>query len=197
MATDEINAYDYEKLAHRDSIRLLELLPGPTGSPLKCNIIDARKNDLPMYEALSYAWGEPTMSHTVHELASQATLHITANLSQALHAIRYEHTPRVLWVDAICINQSDLREKGHQVALMGQIYRDAQRVVVWLGLKIAPDRLQVLVDEFVQIAKEWSAGALTSISRPSDVDEDDLKKLDKLRRTLRRISILCVFNQPW
>ncbi|KAH3956880.1 hypothetical protein HBH64_240440 [Parastagonospora nodorum] len=193
MATHESRDYDYTKLAHTDSIRLVELLPGDVGSPLACNIVDARKNNEPKYEALSYAWGEPTMSHTVRELASQATLHITSNLSQALHAIRYENTPRVIWIDAICINQSDLREKGHQVALMGQIYRDAQRVVVWLGLKIATDRLQVLVDELVQIAREWSPYFLALSSHPHAGDI----MLKKMRRTLRRISILRVFDQPW
>jgi hypothetical protein len=193
MATHESRDYDYTKLAHTDSIRLVELLPGSVGSPLACNIVDARKNNEPKYEALSYAWGEPTMSHTVRELASQATLHITSNLSQALRAIRYENRPRVLWIDAICINQSDLREKGHQVALMGQIYRDAQRVVVWLGLKIAPDRFQVLVDELVQIAREWSPYFLALSSHPGAGDI----MLKKMRRTLRRISILRVFDQPW
>ncbi|KAH3944332.1 hypothetical protein HBI56_162860 [Parastagonospora nodorum] len=188
MATHESRDYDYTKLAHTDSIRLVELLPGDVGSPLACNIVDARKNNEPKYEALSYAWGEPTMSHTVRELASQATLHITSNLSQALHAIRYENTPRVIWIDAICINQSDLREKGHQVALMGQIYRDAQRVVVFLGcLKITLNRLQVLVNELVQITQEWFYHSR----------EGDGMMPKKVRRILRRISILRIFDQPW
>ncbi|KAH6671499.1 heterokaryon incompatibility protein-domain-containing protein [Plectosphaerella plurivora] len=42
-------------------------------------------------------------------------------------------TPRTLWVDAVCINQTDNAEKSHQVARMDRIYRLAYRVVVWLG----------------------------------------------------------------
>jgi hypothetical protein len=52
--------YEYRSLAHKDSIRLIELLLGTRGTPLTCNIIDVRKSDLPQYEALSYAWGEAT-----------------------------------------------------------------------------------------------------------------------------------------
>lgn len=95
------------------------------------------------------------MSITIYEVASHAILHITSNLLQALHTIRYEQTSRVLWMDAICINQSDTTEKGHQVALMGRIYRDTQRVVVCLGCQeFPPHRLQDLLIELVQIIKE-------------------------------------------
>lgn len=43
----------------------------------------------------------------------------------------------MLWIDAVCIDQTDHREKSRQVAQMGDIYRDAERVLVWLG-KLSP-----------------------------------------------------------
>lgn len=43
------------------------------------------------------------------------------------------HRPRSLWVDAVCINQRDNKEKGHQVALVAKIYSNANCVLVWLG----------------------------------------------------------------
>ncbi|PMD53878.1 HET-domain-containing protein, partial [Hyaloscypha bicolor E] len=43
------------------------------------------------------------------------------------------HRPRSLWADAVCINQRDNKEKGHQVALMAKIYSNANCVLVWLG----------------------------------------------------------------
>jgi hypothetical protein len=188
MSVHESHDYEYAQLAHTDSIRLIELLPGSTASPLACHILDVHKNDAPEYEALSYAWGEPTMSSTVYEVASHATLHITSNLSQALHAIRFEHTPRVLWIDAICINQSDLGEKGHQVALMGQIYRNAQRVVVWLGRpRIAPNRLQSLLKKLVQFTNEWHSHCQSC----SDYDGS------KMYGVLGKLSKHHVFNEPW
>jgi hypothetical protein len=114
--------YVYVPLQHSDSIRLLELLPGVKGSPLSCNITEVQRANNPKYEALSYAWGELNFSHTLEDITTSTHLSITVNLYNAFQAIRYEHTSRILWVDAICINQSDVKEKGHQVASMGKIY---------------------------------------------------------------------------
>ena len=52
----------------------------------------------------------------------------------ALQHLRYKETDRVLWVDAICINQQNHLERGHQVRHMASIYRAAERVVIWLGV---------------------------------------------------------------
>ncbi|KAJ6282319.1 ankyrin repeat-containing domain protein, partial [Bipolaris maydis] len=40
---------------------------------------------------------------------------------------------RILWIDAVCIDQGDEKEKGHQVQQMGEIYQMAERVIIWLG----------------------------------------------------------------
>lgn len=54
------------------------------------------------------------------------------------HALRegipmLHHEPHFLWVDAICINQGDLRERAEQVKLMRKIYKEAKSLTVWLG----------------------------------------------------------------
>jgi hypothetical protein len=64
---------------------------------------------------------------------SGAPLRVTKNCYDALKQLRYESCPRTLWVDTICINQSDNDEKSHQVAMMLDIYRNADRVYIWLG----------------------------------------------------------------
>jgi len=38
-----------------------------------------------------------------------------------------------LWIDALCIDQSNVDERNHQVAMMGEIYSKATSVIVWLG----------------------------------------------------------------
>ncbi|TGJ86389.1 hypothetical protein E0Z10_g2386 [Xylaria hypoxylon] len=58
---------------------------------------------------------------------------ITENLESALGHIRHPFARRVLWVDAVCIDQEDAQERGHQVQLMSQIFSQAERVIVWLG----------------------------------------------------------------
>lgn len=40
---------------------------------------------------------------------------------------------RLLWADAVCINQADDAERGSQVGMMGRIYGQAARTLVWLG----------------------------------------------------------------
>jgi hypothetical protein len=58
---------------------------------------------------------------------------ITRNLEAALRHIRHEHHPRILWVDAVCINQGDISKRGHQVRLMRSIYKNATKVLIWIG----------------------------------------------------------------
>jgi hypothetical protein len=62
-----------------------------------------------------------------------AGLAITKNLHDALLRLRLPTQPRLVWTDAICINQEDIEERGSQVKLMGDIYRFADSVVIWLG----------------------------------------------------------------
>lgn len=69
-----------------------------------------------------------------------------------LHRLRDTEDRRLLWIDAICINQQCDKEKTSQVKIMGQIYRNAARVIVWLGdetedTKEAFDMMQMLSDE--------------------------------------------------
>jgi len=54
---------------------------------------------------------------------------VTANLFDALSHLRYFDRPRVLWVDALCINQADVSERNRQVAHMLTIYQAASRVI--------------------------------------------------------------------
>ncbi|CAH0056736.1 unnamed protein product, partial [Clonostachys solani] len=60
-------------------------------------------------------------------------MEVGINLHLALHQLRYETSSRVVWADAVCINQSDVEERSEQVALMGEIFQKAYQVVVWLG----------------------------------------------------------------
>lgn len=83
------------------------------------------------YEALSYVWGE-VAGHVSIQVCGE-NFKATSNLEQALRRLRYKDRSRLLWVDAVCINQLDIPERNSQVKLMGSIYETAHQVIVWLG----------------------------------------------------------------
>jgi hypothetical protein len=58
---------------------------------------------------------------------------VTSNLDVALRYLRLKDQPRVLWIDAICINQHNIQERNKQVAQMRSIYQSARRVCIWPG----------------------------------------------------------------
>ena len=83
------------------------------------------------YEALSYAWG--TAISPCKALVDGFELPITESLDQGLRRLRVCDKRRMLWIDALCINQRDIQERSRQVQHMAAIYRSAKRVVIWLG----------------------------------------------------------------
>ncbi|KAF4342400.1 heterokaryon incompatibility [Fusarium beomiforme] len=91
----------------------------------------------PAFEALSYVWGrqkspvKAIVEGTTGE--SLGSIKLGKNLATALAHLRYKDKTRVLWVDAICINQQDDAERSAQVLRMSSIYRDCSRVIIWLG----------------------------------------------------------------
>lgn len=85
----------------------------------------------PKYEALSYTWGLPSESN-FKIWVNGILVPVRRNLLCALRVLRRPQE-RVLWIDALCINQNDESEKSHQVGLMRDIYMRATRVLSWLG----------------------------------------------------------------
>ena len=112
----------------------------------------------PVYEALSYVWGDPSAPVTI-KLNGHETP-ITQNLHSALIALRSRTTKRILWVDALCINQADLAERASQVRIMRFIYESAHQVVIYLGAGIEDSaRAFKFVQEFHEHATKASDAA--------------------------------------
>ena len=88
-------------------------------------------NDNPRYEALSYAWGDPKITCTIK--LDEVQWEVTTNLEAGLRHLRGNVNEKVLWIDAICIDQGSNDEKNYQVPLMKTIYTNASIVRVWLG----------------------------------------------------------------
>lgn len=122
----------YRKL-HGKRIRLLHLNPASEPSfNISGSLEEVRLRDSTDYVAVSYQWGEPNPKFPVH-VGNENTIQVTRNCHEALLRLRHHARNQVLWLDAICINQEDSEDKSHQVAMMADIYSQADRVIVWLG----------------------------------------------------------------
>jgi hypothetical protein len=84
------------------------------------------------YEALSYMWGSEDCPLQIE--LNGTTIEAKNNLWRALKHIYQTDSVRILWIDALCINQNDINERNHQVSQMGRIYESAIGVLAWLGL---------------------------------------------------------------
>jgi hypothetical protein len=131
-----------------DLIRLLELLPRTwSKSPdfIACRLVIKWLSEDPKYEALSYTWG--TLARDIpifvvpsplpHDLVVSEALLVTASLYAALRKLRREQVSRFLWVDQMCIDQSNNTERGEQVLLMDKIYEQSTQTIIWLGKKMS------------------------------------------------------------
>ena len=104
------------------------------------------------YAALSYVWGDPADTKAI--ILNGAVVRVQRNLEAVLRTLssRAEfHGNYRLWVDAICINQNDMKEKSRQILKMRTVYGNASEVVAWLGEEVddsskAFDLLQVFND---------------------------------------------------
>ncbi|PVH71548.1 HET-domain-containing protein, partial [Cadophora sp. DSE1049] len=133
--------YAYSPLSSPDSIRILVLHPSEDHlAPLLCDLIHDDRHRILVsleqgrgYEAVSYTWGDPVFSHEILCNYGATKLAITPNVDSLLRHLRKKTNVRRLWVDAICLSQKNHDEKRIQVCLMGEIYRQARKVHIWLG----------------------------------------------------------------
>lgn len=118
-------------------IRVLILHQGSGDQELRCTLKTVSLNDQPAFHALSYVWGSGT--ERGHVNINGHVVPVTSSLATILTQFRSHHYDFLqlhsipLWIDALCINQADLEERTQQVLLMGKIYRQASRVLLWIG----------------------------------------------------------------
>ncbi|KAI1387626.1 heterokaryon incompatibility protein-domain-containing protein [Hypoxylon trugodes] len=147
----------------------------------------------PKYEALSYTWGSNhKLQHIIVEHARPALatdnqfysaedpetlrqitafkLAVTDNVVEALRYMRYQTRSRLLWIDSICIQQSDDVEKSQQVSFMPVIYRQAYRVVVWLGPEANGSNHAIQALQYIGNQSEVDAHSASWIPSPDAVE---------------------------
>jgi hypothetical protein len=182
--------YQYASLPPGAYFRTLVLLPGSGEEPLQCNLQTLLLSET-HFEAISYVWGSDVKDHEI--VCEGRTVAITSNLWTVLQHIR-SNVPRVLWADSICINQENLEEKAQQVRMMGQIYRSADRVLIFIGSNDCGHGPNVssLVDEMSAMIKP-------ALERP-DPDGDSIPYLEDdapILKDTRWESFEYLLEQSW
>ena len=141
----ESNRFTYPPIHQKSfwkTTRLLRLAPGSALEPLEGNLLSNATISILFwswtfgvqeYDAISYCWGDSTKTKMIH--LDGKLLPITENLHGALQRLRHPESPRMVWADQICINQSEsaFDERNQQVQRMGEIYANATAVIMWLG----------------------------------------------------------------
>ncbi len=184
--------YQYTPLPTKTSFRVLELLAGAELDAVSFRLHLADWSNPPQYEAISYVWGDNRIK--VPTICEDHLLQVTPSLKDGLRKMRYLDCSRYLWADAVCIDQSDWEEVGHQVSNMRKIYNSATKVVVWLGQ-----------DEESQAERAIAAMHEISLAccENSQVSPDNLEKLDSFGPLMPTYSftelraIIGVPGSPW
>lgn len=166
------------------SIRLLRLLPHiDKEAQIQCELFHYSPHESGIrthpYDALSYVWGDPAEMRSIYiseqTSTTQHNLQVTNNLHEVLSRLRYRHFERIIWIDAVCINQEDDREKEQQIQLIPKIYGQANRVLVWLG---------ETADDSDQALQEIRSAGGYKLETPSNHE-------------LNRQALTALFRRPW
>lgn len=189
--------FQYDALEGDRNIRLLLLHPRHASAPVKCSLFKIPLECAPQYEAMSYVWDNSSQRRIVH--VNNGQIQVTANAYALLKERSSIWFPRLLWIDSICINQDHEVEKTKQVQLMGDIYRKAFIVTVWLGQ--SPHAMG-FVDELTNTVNAHLALDLLEELRLTDwiVFGGKLaiyKAFASQRRSQRWFALMKLLGNPW
>ena len=182
----------------KGSVRLLRLLPPAAGDP---SHVECKISTFPLlesgtahhYEAVSYVWGSPDDRQTAPSiLVNGHDMKVTSNLLAALFHLRDDFVERILWIDALCINQKDDVEKGQQVQSMVKIYAQASRVIVWLG--------EAAVNSgkaFEQLLDAANIHYRQQQQQQKEEEEEEKEKVLDVGEQQEYLEVLALLERPW
>ncbi|KAK7458527.1 hypothetical protein Landi51_01350 [Colletotrichum acutatum] len=139
-----LRSFQYQSLdPEKKEVRLIEIAPleteglGSTADlPVRCRLNHASLNEGQSYVAVSYAWGDAEITKDIR--VEDQWVQVTTNLEAALRRLASrritENLGSTFWIDALCIDQQNEAEKAQQVSYMREIYRNATKTFIWLGL---------------------------------------------------------------
>ena len=154
----------------------MSLQPGQADDPIRfsLDIISWSSEEArASYEAVSYTWGNVQEQQDIFctnaPSARPALLRVTYNCFNALKNLRHDEQSRTLWLDAVCIDQTNVAERSTQVQIMGSIHAGASRVIVYLGETTKNSALVMQWLEYDHSLADYPRREIT-VSRPSGDD---------------------------
>jgi hypothetical protein len=168
-----------------DETRVVWLYPGKEDDPICCELRYVPINHKG-YFPLSYVWGDRT--DEPHIYLNGTRYNVTKNLYAALQHMRHPEEGRLLWIDALCINHRDIDERSRQVMRMKDIYKNAKRVIIWIG-DYAPH-----TKEQVETAFEYTSQLFQKIGK---IDEVSLREYMKDTDLQIAQHIAEIMLRPW
>ena len=148
----------------------------------------------PSYEAVSYVWGSEADPSFIlirdRGPLGSSSLPVTQNLAEAMRYLRREDEARMLWIDAVCINQQDLVERSVQVGRMGDVFKNAKQVNVWLGPESATSGVAVNMVHAMAVDLVTAGGMKSMASLTVLPGSETAKLLTSLEALLPRIEAL-------
>ena len=174
--------YRYRPL-RLNSVRILRLTPSASeDDPIRCTLSAYRLSDPDLrFEPLSYTWGDKLDVVKIYVGGNRASFSVTRSCFNALKSLRLPNIPRLLWIDAICIDQSNDLERSAQVQIMDQVYARGVRTLIYLGE--ATPGTEMLFDELEEADSNLDRPA------PSPAIEQQLDELIA-RPWFRRVWVL-------
>jgi hypothetical protein len=197
--------YEYDSITDGESIRLLYIHPGRIDDRIECNLV-MRSLDVeePHFDALSYHWGvQQAGDHAAWgQIRCDGKIKtVTQNLFEALKVMRHPEQTQILWADAVCIDQSNVSERNHQVRLMRRIYQQASRTIVWIGNGPTTD----IIGAFRLVCALAQKSGESGNKEPEFFWHQNGKVVADAQQPMenilpvdpRWISLLRLFRQPW
>ena len=194
-STSESSQYIWTPVGqHRNEIRVLDLDSGVGNAPLRGRLrpVVLGSSLKIKYETISYAWGDTTLVDNI--LVDNKSIPILASAGSALRNLRVSNTIRTLWIDFVCIDQKNDREKGHQVGMMADIFQSSRWIIAHLEddedntAKRAFDGIAVIYEALLD-----PAGGLEMV----DVPHLKIEDWCSLRENIDLLAIKGIMTKPY
>ncbi len=186
-----MDSYKWRSLSQPNTIRLLTLEGGLREHELWGDLTSTTIESAPAYEAVSYAWES---NETPKNLTTPEGLILIPDCAwKALLDLRFTHQRRVLWIDSVCIDQCNKKEKAQQVSIMEKIFASAQTVLAYMGPETPYTVLGLwLLDQILRVLGT-NGNVKAVLSNERDLFGLGLPSINDISWT----SLLSIADSPW